>query len=83
MNPIVLGAQSSVHCTVSDAKGKTQVNESRLIHERNYFSSGVMVSVAVGKKGKSSLIFVNQESKETKASTGRQRARRFHRRDQR
>ena len=47
------------------AEGKTQVSETRLIHERNHFSPGVMVSVAVGKKGKSSLIFVDPNVKVT------------------
>ena len=41
------------------------MSESRLIHERNHFSPGVMVSVAVGKMGKSSLLFVDPGIKVT------------------
>ena len=41
------------------------MSESRLIHERNHFSPGVMVLVAVGKKGKSLLIFVDPNVKVT------------------
>ena len=41
------------------------MSESRLIHERNHFSPGMMVSVAVGKKDRSFLISVDPGVKVT------------------
>lgn len=49
----------------SAAGKKTDIEEERLFRERNHFSPGIMVSVAVGELGKSSLIFVDPEAKVT------------------
>jgi len=47
----------------ADVRSKREVAAERLLKRRKYFSKSVMVSVAVSKLGKSSVVFVQPSTK--------------------
>ena len=47
----------------SSADGKKEILAGRLVREREHFSCSVMVSVAVSKVGKTSIVFVEPGAK--------------------